>query len=328
MTVAGERELANAELRVRCAPAHGFAITSIVDLRSGAEALWQRAGHEPARCTRALGPSGAASDATFADLFVGGWFTMFPDVGYPPPDDPSSLMHGELARLPWEELEATPTEVVARVRTVRRPFEVRRRVALDGPRLLVEERIENVGAAAAPFAWGHHPCFSRATFAGGRLTLDVDAARVPEPASVPACARLRAGAAFAWPRAPRADGGAEDVSIVPARADGRLDHVCLRLRAGVVRLTAPAVGRALALTFDAELFEHALLWQNLRAPVSPFWGGADTFAVELSTIPGRGMREAEAARAVRALAPGAVAATTIALRWEELAAAARPSPPG
>lgn len=321
-------------LLLRCTPAQGFSIASLIDRASGAEAFWQRPGHTPATCSRVLGPAGEASSETFVDLFAGGWFEMFPEVGYTQPGDPASLVHGEVVRLPWEVLTADDRQIEARVACVRRPLTLTRRLTLDGARVHVAERIENVGAATAPYTWGHHPCFSRATFAGGRIELEAAAATVPDPWFQPDAATLAFGD-FDWPHAPAREasaatpaGGAGgshptatfDLSQLPARSDGRHDHACLTMGRGSFRLIAPGAGpagRALRIDFDRERFPYALLWQNFGAGAGfPFWGAADTFAIEFSTMPGRSTPDAIAAGAVSQLHPGEVVETSFTVGWE------------
>lgn len=318
--------LANEALRVVCTPANGFSLSSLTDLASGADALWRRPGFEPAPGSRALGLAGVPSEQTFLDLFAGGWFEMFPEVGYTQEGDIASFVHGEVVRLPWDVVDRGTAHAQARVVGVRRPLALTRRVALDGATVRVDERIENLGAAPVPYTWGHHPCFSRATFAGGSLEIPVAAAEVPAPWFDPANAILAHGP-FAWPRAPaRGADGADasdaasatiDLTAIPASADGRHDHVCLTLAGGEFRLTAPSAGRALRVAFDPEQFPYVLLWESFGAgDGAPMWGGCDTFGVEFSTMPGRSTPDALAAGAVRVLAPGDVVETTWSVAWE------------
>jgi galactose mutarotase-like enzyme len=304
-------------ISVACTPAQGFTITSLRDGRSGADALWTwRRSATP--CSRALGAAGTGSVETFIDVFTGGWFAMFPGVGFPAEDNPTSLLHGELVRLPWNVLEQTSTAVTARVETVRSPFEVTRTLEVADGALQMSERIRNIGGEPAPYAWGHHPCFSRETFAGGVLELDVEAAHVPGPPYDADATRLAIGE-LEWPAGSARDGIALDLSVVPQDADGRVDHVCLRPSRGRARITAPRANAALELTWDLALFPHLLLWQNFRGKGGwPFWGEADTFAVEFSTIPGRTMPEAADAGAVRILAPAATVETSVTAAWTSL----------
>ncbi len=311
--------LESPQLRVECAPEQGFSITSLRDRVSGAEALWQWTARPVAPCSRALGPAGDASIETFIDVFVGAWFEMFPVVGYPAPGDPTSMLHGELVRLPWELLDRAATAVEAQVDTVRSPFRVRRRLELAGPELRIEETVENIGAEAAPYLWGHHPCLRRQTFAGGRLELAVAEAHIPAPAFDPLHAVLRPGERVDWPNARRHDGELLDLRDIPAEADGRHDHVCVTPVEGRARVTAPGTGRALTLEWDLEHFPQLLIWQNFRAPGGwPFWRGADTFALEFTSNPGRSVPDAQAAGAVRLLRAGERLEAATSVRWEAM----------
>lgn len=336
-----EITLADDALRVTLTPANGFSLSSLVDLASGADALWRRPGFTPAPGSRMLGLSGEPSGETFLDVFAGGWFEMFPEVGYTQADDVASFVHGEAVRLPWELVDAGPVHAEAHVACVRRPLTLTRRVALEGGRLHVRERIANAGAGPVPYTWGHHPCFARETFAGGRLELAVAGAEVPDPWFDEANATLAHGP-FGWPHAPvragaagvgaagaagaattpGAAGATIDLSAIPPTADRRHDHACLALAAGGFRLTAPSAGpegRALRVAFDAEQFPHVLLWECFGAgDGAPFWGGCDTFGVEFSTMPGRSTPDALAAGAVRTLAPGDAVATEWSVGWEAL----------
>lgn len=314
--------LADDALRVTCTPDQGFSIRSFVDVASGADALWQRPGHTPTPCSRALGPAGTASEQSFLDVFGGGWFEMFPEVGYTLEGDDTSFLHGEVVRLPWTVTDHGPAHVEARVATLRRPLALTRRMELRDGVLHVSERIENVGMAPAPYTWGQHPCFSRATFAGGRLEIPVARAEVPDPWFDPEHATLAHGP-FDWPHAPaRSAGAVVDLGAIPPTADRRQDHACLTMAGGGFRLTAPSAGadgRALRVAFDHAQFPYVLLWECFGAGEgAPTWGGWDTFGVEFSTIPGRTTPDAIAAGAVRTLAPGETAATEWTIGWESL----------
>lgn len=313
--------IADARLEVRCSPDHGFSLDAIVDRKAGADALWSRPNHEPAACSRALGPSGSPSVETFADIWTGGWFEMFPDSGFPTPGDPSSLLHGEVMRLPWEVLEQTPASVLARVRLVRRPLELTRRLEIRAGRLHITEKVMNVGThGAVEFAWGHHPCLARATFARGRIELPVRRAYVPAPFE-PELALLRAGPIENWPWASRPSGQDIDASAIPAQPDGYSCHVCVELDAGWARVTAPAFDLALRIDFPVRRFPHVLLWRELGGPPRwPLWGDGDTFAIEFASVPGRSTPEAREAGALSVLGPGATHDADVVVAWEPLRA--------
>lgn len=316
-------------LAVECDPDAGFTITAITDEATRAEAFWTRAGFVPGAFQRSLGPSGDASVESFIDLFVGGWFEMFPTAGYPgtvrgPVGPALSLLHGEVMRLPWEVMEQSPTHIEATVVTVRTPFHLARRMEIVEGELVVHERIRNIGASAAPYVWGHHPCFSRETFAGGRFELDVASSVVPGPVFDEANNALVAGATFAFPHAPMVDGTTRDVAHIPALADGRHEQSSLVLRSGGLRITAPRFGRAFRLDWDVADLPYVLLWQDYRAPEVAFWGTCDTFGVEPSSAPGRSLDDAVAAGALRYLDAGAEASLTMRAAWGALEAEGTP----
>jgi hypothetical protein len=316
MTSDGLLELRSPTMVVRCRPAWGFAITALEDPSTGINALWTRRGHEPAEFIRSLGAGGDDSTDSFLDRFVGGWFDMFPSVGHPGvvAGIPTQL-HGEVPRLPWTTISADASHVEARVRTLRTPFEVVRRLEVHDDGLLVKMTIKNVGRESAPYAWGFHPCFDRAAFAGGRIHIDADSAEVPAPAYDPANSLLRDGQEFTWPNAVRSDGSPSDVSQIPLERDGRQEHVCLTLRTGKMVVTAPTIDRWFALTVEPEVFPYVLLWEDFGAAGASFWGEADVFTLEPSTNPGRGMDDAVRTHAVRTLGPREEIQTSASAAW-------------
>jgi hypothetical protein len=257
------------------------------------------------------------------DRFIGGWFEMFPTTGFPGTMQGAggparSLLHGEVMRLPWTITHQNPRSVEATVETIRTPLRLTRRVEIVERELVIRERIENRRPVPIPYTWGHYLCLSRATFAGGRLELDVVSAEVAELVFDVANNTLAAGVSFGFPEAPRKDGGFRDVSAIPAEADGRHDQITLVLRTGGLRVTAPRFGRAFSLVWDVADFPYALLWQDYRAPGAAFWGTCDTFAVEPQSCPGRSLDDAVSARAVRSLEPGEQTSVTVRARWGSL----------
>lgn len=308
---------------VECSPREGFLIRAIIDPVTGANALWRRDGFRAADFSRALGPSGDLSIESFTDLFQGGWFEMFPTTGYPGTARGAvgvtrSLLHGEVMRLPWEVTYQDASCVEASVVTVRTPLELTRRVEIRGGGVVVSERARNLAPMAVPFVWGHHPCFDRATFAGGRLEIDVERAEVPAPVFDEANNTLASGASFEFPKAPTTSGGIRDVAAIPDVADGRHEQCALVVRKGGVRVTAPNIGRAFSLVWSKQDFPYVLLWQDYRAEGMAFWGTCDTFAVEPSSSPGRSLDDAVASQTVRMLGPDGEAVVEMHARWDAL----------
>jgi len=300
--------LADEDWRVTLAPADGMLIREASDARTGAAALWRCPAPAPPARSRALPPPGPQSLDSFWDIFAGGWFPMFPAAGFTGElDGAPTTFHGELNRLPWEVVERGPSWIAARVETVRAPFAVVRRVALEGGELRVETAVENTGPAPASYMYGEHPCLWRTTFAGGRLLLDAARAWVPAPSFTPERAILRPGERFDWPTA-AGHAGPVDLSLVPAQPDGRRDHACVELADPSIRVTAPRFGRELTIEVDLAATPYLLL-------SSGFDDEWDMLAVEPISAPGRSVDDALEAGCVRTLAPGARMRTAIALRW-------------
>jgi galactose mutarotase-like enzyme len=297
-------------------------ITSIRDAESGLDALWERGDFEPAAPGRALGPGGNASIDTFADVFSGGWFTMIPSVGFPgtvpgPAGPMTTLLHGEACRLPWNVTWARDDGLEAELRLIRSPLRLVRRISLEPKATLrLETTIENLASVPVPFAWGEHPCFSRSTFAGGRIDLQADWAIVPDDGGNGADARLAAGRTGSYPIVMDRDRQPFDIGAIPLAADGRHEQVLVGLRGGVIRLQAPSAGRCFRLEFDVATFPYALIWQDYVAQSASFWGTADVFAVEPMNVSSRSMEEAVQAGSLRTLAPKESTSTTILGSWE------------
>jgi galactose mutarotase-like enzyme len=311
-----EFELRSEMMVVRCRPEWGFLITALEDPTSGVNALWARRGHEPADFVRSLPQPGEASVDAFLDHFVGGWFEMFPAAGHPGVvDGRPTLLHGEVAVLPWTVRSAGPTHVEASVSTLRSSFVVTRRLEVADDGLTLSATIANLGGEPAPYAWGFHPCFDRAVFAGGRIDAQVASASVPGPSFDPANATLAADQQFTWPHVRRGDGSTLDLGVVPSAPDGRHDHTCLTLANGRIRISAPAVDRTFTLEVETGVFPAILLWQDFLAPGASFGGTADVFTLEPATYLGRSMDDAVATGAVRTLAPGEHVSTTIRAAW-------------
>jgi galactose mutarotase-like enzyme len=308
-------ELSSEQLIVRARPEHGMVVTAMIDRATGADALWVRPNFEPATIARTIGEAGAASIETFMDIFVGGWFEMFPSAGIPgTAEGPLSVMHGEVARVPWDEVERSATRLVCETTTLRTPFAVRRTLEVAGATLRSTTEVRNHGEEPAPYLWGQHPCFRRETFAGGRIHLEVAAADVPTPPFDAANSRLRCEP-FDWPLATANEGGDVDLSEIPAAADGRHDHILLRPASTTARITAPAIGREVVFEFGSAPHHTVLLWQDFKAPGESLWGGIDTFTLEPSDNPGRYVSDAPAPAKLN---PGERMTAELSLTWRGL----------
>ena len=308
----------NDYIEVCVSPQYGFSILSIIDKNSGAEALWQRQPFHPTPPSREIGVGGSASETHFFDRFLGGWFEMFPVVGFPDADDTVHHLHGEVVQLPWEVTDITKVSISAEVDCLRTPFHLTRRLELVDDVLHIFESVTNLGRASCSFSWGHHPCFSRSTFAGGHIQLSVDKATVPAPPFDPLHAILVPGQTFQWPNAPLIAGGELNVAEIPMNPDFRHDHICLSPDKGELSISSPILERSLSVEWEIERFPHILIWLDFQGQNGfPMYGCTDTFAIEFSDNPGRSMDDARQENALSELQPCQEISTAIALRWHK-----------
>jgi galactose mutarotase-like enzyme len=307
--------LRSSAMTVEVVPAHGMLIRSVRDEVSSLEALWSRPARAPRSLSPVLGTGGARSVESFGDVFVGGWFEMVPTVGYPAPEaDAPELLHGEACRLPWTVLEVADDVLEARVQLLRSPFTVTRRIEL-GERLTIDTTLRNDGAHPAAYHWGSHPCFARATFAGGRIVAPVVEASVPTPPWDAANHALFPGTSVAWPAGVGRDGGELDLAAIPAAPTGWQDHVALQLSEGRFAL-ATAGGRTFAVHYDLDALPYLLVWWDYGADAGwPLWGAGDVVALEPSSSPGRGLSEPGVRECLRLLDAGETCSHRIEAEW-------------
>jgi galactose mutarotase-like enzyme len=145
--------LENEVLRVVACPALGGRILSLVDRRSGRE--WLVQGEPPARPE-----AWAREDALFGGREAFGWDECLPTVGpCPDPLDPAAPPlrdHGEQWGRP-ADMTADGNVLVTHWPSARWGYTFRRRLRLDGDRLVASYLLANAAAVPMPFLWSMHP---------------------------------------------------------------------------------------------------------------------------------------------------------------------------
>lgn len=279
-TLAGWRavSLTGERLEVVVLPERGAEIHVLRDRRSGLDVLF----HAP----WGLGPPGApprpgADGHGFLERYSGGWQELFPSV-----NDPTSYrgaeipFHGEVALLSWH-VEARGDELVCRVSCERTPFELERRMRLDGDALVLDETVTNRSDESAHFAWGHH-CVLGPPFLEAGCRLDAPVAEVvtiPEPWEE--TARLEPGQRSPWPHARLRSGGTVDLRHVPGPEAASHDDVYLAgVADGYVAVQNPRLGMTFRLEFDPGVFGWLISWQPYGGALAPPLGGAYALGVE------------------------------------------------
>lgn len=313
MTGVSARVLVSDDLIVTCHPLHGFHVESIVLRSTGTNLLWNPARRRFDPLGVVLGPPGVQSIDSFdRDIFGGGWFPMFPTAGLPSvaPDEPR-WMHGEAPRLPWTESYRDASSSTCEVFTPASGFRVSRTVAVAAGTVTVMTSATNLSGQPQSVSFGEHPCFPRALFAGGVIEFADGTMAETTTHAQPEAARFAAPQETPWPRVLRRDGLVEDAATVPEQADGRHDHVGLRLTGGRAIIRNATESLTVTLDWRQEAMPFALLWEHFCPPGSP-WDG-DVFAVEMSSTRGRTQDDAVAQENTHVVLPGSMISTSARL---------------
>jgi hypothetical protein len=174
--------------------------------------------------------------------------------------------------------------------------------------LRVSERLVNESPVEVQAMWGQHIAVGAPYLAGGSRVRLPDGIRViPHPeAPSDAGRRVRADGEFAWPLAPGADGGEEDLSVVPA-AGSRGEMLYLTGFADDAWYEVHGRGPALRVEWDASVLPYLWLWQELGASTGHPWNGrAYVMGLEpFSSVPTDGLPGAVANGTALRLAPHA-----------------------
>lgn len=283
--------LESSDLRVDVVPGKGGDITSIRWRANDVELLWQS--------PWGLRQRGAAhvpgdSEATLMDAYPGGWQTVFPNAGDSVVEHGVQWgMHGEAWLAPYDWEPEGTSALTLRTRLVRSPFELFRRIRLDGHRLIVSETARNCGGVPVEAAWGHHVAFG-APFLGTSCRLDTDARTiaVDDERDTPA-GDLEIGARGEWPYVAGRSGEPVDLREVPDpdRPTARLGYLMDFGEQAKVTLTNVRLGLSARLQWDANVMPYSWLWYEMHAtPGFPWYKGVYVLGIEPhSSYPGQGL---------------------------------------
>ncbi|HEX8992411.1 MAG TPA: DUF4432 family protein [Anaerolineales bacterium] len=223
-----------------------------------------------------LHPPGEGAPRDFLDNYEGGWQELFPNANdgcqYHGVDIP---FHGEVALERWEYKipPSPPGEALLylRVDCRKTPFRLERAMRLrpGESRLIVREKVTNVGSAPCDFVWGHHITLGGDLLEEGcQLDIPAHTWYTPEVLYEPLTARLQPGRSGEWPFAPSRDGTAIDLRHIPGPHCRSHDDVILGgLERGFYRVRNPRLNLAFSLEWDSSVFPWLMLWQP--------YGGAD-----------------------------------------------------
>ena len=254
----------------------------------------------------------------FLERYAGGWQELFPSANDPTTYDGADVpFHGEVALLEWD-VRPEGEELVCRVSCVATPFDLERRMRLEGDALVLDETVTNRGDRAAHFVWGHHcvlgPPFLEARLPprGGRGHDRDDpgdvgghgaaGARTADRVAARRAARRRHGRPARGARA----GGGEPRRRLPDRPRRR----------GAPRSTNPRLGLTFALEFDPAVFRWLITWQPYGGAHALPLAGAYALGVE-PWVAQAALGEAAAAGDAILLAGGGTFSTRLRARVQE-----------
>lgn len=283
--------LENRHLRVAVLPELGGKIGSLLGLRDGREHLLQPPG-------RARRPAEYA--APFDEYDTSGFDECFPTVGACELDEGIRLPdHGELWPVAWELLEQTSTSIQLQATGRALPYAFRRRLQLEGTRVVLDYEVLNLGSRAFPYLWSSHPLLEVAP--GDRIEI---------PGSVETVE-------VEWSAAGRLSGRVpwnEALSRLGSRERGWAEKLFAGpLGEGWCRLVY-SDGASLTFVFPPEQVPFLGLWICQGGWPGEGRPGHFTVALEPCTAPRDRLDQALARREARTLEPGARAAWRLSLQ--------------
>ncbi len=318
-------ELANDRVRVLVCPALGARVLSLADLWTGREWLVQGEPPEadgdadadaaaPDGGSAGGAPAWSAADAVFSGEVAFGWDECLPTIApCPDPADPTAPPlrdHGEQWGRPTA-VTADGMVLAAAWEGLRHPYTFRRRLRLDGPRIVAEYDLENHGAVDLPVLWSMHPLLALEPDARieveGLVSVRVSAAAGLPLAPVPGRAD--------WPETPGTDGRPIALDVVRGPGAGTAlkayggwelygswDSASGEGLPGVAAVAQPDGGR-LELSWYAPIAPNLGIWLSDGGWPAPPAVPRSQHALEPTTSPDDDLATAIAAGRALVLAP-------------------------
>ncbi len=299
--------LTSDQLAATVTPAKGGDIVSLRHRATDQEIFWQSpwggrpSGHEL--------PASSPNDA-WMQQYAGGWQLLLPNAGDACTHAGSRhVFHGEGSLAPWDWATDGDT-LILRLDFFSLPLTMTRRLRLDGDLLTIAESLTNTSVRPVELVWGQHPGFGGALLDGpARLTSGARRITVDSRTRY-----LRAEHESDWPYTETATGERVDLRTP---LEGQPGMAYLRdFTSGWAGLTRADGALGIALSWDADLFPVAWLWEELGAGQGqPWFGRGRVIGIEPCTSwPGHGLAAiAETTGTQLRLAPGERRDTTLHL---------------
>jgi hypothetical protein len=223
-----------------------------------------------------LKPPGRQLQADFLENYEGGWQELFPNANdgciYHGREIP---FHGEVALERWKfetpPLETNVTALRLSVNCRKTPFHLERAMFLhrEESRLVIQEKVTNLGTEPCDFVWGHHLTLGGDFLeAGCEVEVPAHEFFTQDVLFEPLTAQLEPGQAGKWPLARTRQQRTVDLRKIPGPdAHSHDDVIVGALERGFYRITNPRLKLAFCLEWDANVFPWLMFWQP--------YGGAD-----------------------------------------------------
>ena len=272
----------------------GGHIAEIADKASGINPLWTPAwpSIEPSQYDPARHPEyGGGADASLLAGIMG--HNLCLDMFGGPSDEEAAAglpVHGEVSTSRFAIEPDGPGTLTMRTDLPEAQLSFERRLALVDRAVRVRERVTNRSATDRAIGWTQHVTLGPPFVEHGRTELRLPArrGRVFEGTFGPAD-YLRPGADFAWPHAPRANGGAADLSAFSSAAASSA-YTVQQMDPGRDDAFVAAFSPSAQLTFGCVWrradFPWLGLWEENRARANPPWNSrAVTWGLEFGVSP-------------------------------------------
>ena len=142
--------LGSSQIAVTVVPRRGGKIASILDLTNGREWLEQPAGD--------YGPA-PVYGGNFTAADVSGWDEMVPTIVSCEYEGVSLPDHGEVWSGEWD-VESGGGALVCRSAGRALPYSLTRKMAVEGPKLILDYSLANIGDEPLQLLWAAHPLFT------------------------------------------------------------------------------------------------------------------------------------------------------------------------
>jgi hypothetical protein len=298
--------LENEAIRVVVDPAFGGEIVSLAERRGGTEMLmhtpWRDAALRHRRPGFSFDPR--LSVPEWWARYGGGMQAMFPRAGTAEPDDGFvHPFHGEACVQRWEVTGQDAASVTMTTDLVTAPVRAERRVAIDGGRLSVRDRLHNRSGRRVSYMFLYHPAFGRpfldpaCTIATSAKTFHYDPVWMADRAAL--------GPSLPWPQARLPDGATASFDRAPAPGSGEFTFGWLADFGTEpwYEIRNPRLGLGLRASWPAGLLSHAWLLRDAGGSTGfPWHGESYTFAIEPASCASGGEE-----RCLRTLAPCEIA---------------------